>query len=99
QSVPSLEQTDSALAAGSPFLPVFKPALFLRLSPRFAFGRTIRNRNPLHALLMCGGFILRREESVIRRNQIRRAARELFMFFDGGNQKLGVAWLLVVNLV
>src|ERR1017187_3433649 len=48
QAVPSFQQADSSLAAGSPLLSFLEPALFLMLAPRGTFGGAIRNRNTFY---------------------------------------------------
>src|ERR1019366_5340452 len=97
QSVPPFEQTDSALAAGSPLLAFFKPALLLVLSAGGALCGPVRNGNTFHAHFLSFGFVLRRVESGVASDQIGRAAHEHLMSFDGGNQQIAVTRPLVVN--
>src|SRR5215469_644214 len=77
QTMPALEDTDSALTAGAPFLKFFEPTLLLPQLSGGTFGVMTGNRYPLHSHVVSLGFVGGGEESRICRH-FPRCPPELF---------------------
>jgi len=67
QPMPSFENTDAALTAGTPFLKLLEPALLLPLLARLALGPKAGNGNALHPQFLGLGFVGGGKESRIGR--------------------------------
>src|SRR6476646_2088022 len=57
QPMSPFENTDAPFAAGTPFLKLLEPALFLPLLARRTLGVMARNRNPADSHLLGLGFV------------------------------------------
>src|SRR6516165_8865911 len=94
-----LHNADAPFTSGSPFLPLFEPALFFQLPAGLAPCISIGNRHPLYTQSLCAFFIGMRVITSIGRDQARYPAELALMRFQRRKQQMLIAWSLVIYLV